>query len=100
MRFPITQLLDEQESQISIEKPFHPHGLKCPACSSKEARQFRTTETSRLQVYRCWHCDKTYNLYSGTTFEKKHLRPEQVVMLLRGVCKGEPSSRYWPMSSA
>jgi hypothetical protein len=25
-------------------------------------------------------------------FEKKHLRPAQVVMLLRGVCKGESSA--------
>ena len=32
-----------------------------------------------------------YTLYSGTVFEGKHLRPAQVVLLLRGVCKGEPS---------
>ena len=25
-------------------------------------------------------------------FEKKHLRPSQVVLLLRGICKGEPSA--------
>ncbi len=92
MRFPITRLLDDQESLRWIEEHFHPEGLKCPECGSEEARYFRTTETSRLQVYRCQHCDKTYNLYSGTVFEKKHLRPAQVVMLLRGVCKGESSA--------
>lgn len=92
MRFPITRLLDDQESLRWIEEHFHPEGLTCPKCGSDEARYFRTTETSRLQVYRCWRCDKTYNLYSGTVFEKKHLRPAQVVMLLRGVCKGESSA--------
>ena len=92
MRFPVTGLLDDEESRRWIEKHFHPEGLKCPKCGSKEARYVRTTETSRLQVYRCDHCDKSYNLYSGTLFEKKHLRPAQVVMLLRGVCKGEPSA--------
>jgi transposase-like protein len=92
MRFPITELLDDQESRRWIEEHFHPEGLKCPNCSSDEARHFRTTETSRLRVYRCCHCDKTYNLYSKTVFEKKHLRPVQVVMLLRGVCKGESSA--------
>jgi transposase-like protein len=92
MRFPITRLLDDQESLRWTLKHFHPEGLKCPNCSSDEARHFRTTETSRLQVYRRQNCDKTYNLYSGTVFEKKHLRPAQVVMLLRGVCKGESSA--------
>jgi hypothetical protein len=33
------------------------------------------------------------NLYSATLFEKKHLRPSQVVLLLRGVSKGESSMR-------
>jgi transposase-like protein len=92
MRFPIAGLLDDQESQTWIEEQFHPEGLKCPECGSEDARYFRTTETSRLAVYRCRRCDKTYNLYSGTVFEKKHLRPAQVVMLLRGICKGEPSA--------
>jgi hypothetical protein len=38
-------------------------------------------------------CEGIYNLYSGTLFEKKHLRPSQVVLLLRSVAKGEPSTR-------
>jgi hypothetical protein len=33
-----------------------------------------------------------YNLYTGTVFAHKQLRPQQVVMLLRGICKGEPST--------
>ena len=38
-------------------------------------------------------CEGIYNLYSGTLFEKKHLRPSQVILLLRGVSKGESSMR-------
>ena len=40
-------------------------------------------------------CVGIYNLYSGTLFEKKHLRPSQEVVLLflRGVAKGESSMR-------
>ena len=92
MRFPITELLDEREGRMWLEEHFHPQGLKCPECGSAEARYFRTTETSLLDVYRCRRCDKAYNLYSGTVFEKKHLRPAQVVLLLRGICKGESSA--------
>jgi hypothetical protein len=52
---------------------------------------FRVTKKSELQVHRCRHCQGIYNLYSGTVFEHRHLRPQQAVLLVRGVLKGEPS---------
>jgi transposase-like protein len=45
-----------------------------------------------LMVYRCRTCGGIYNLYSGTVFEGRHLRPTQVVLFVRGVCKGEPTA--------
>jgi transposase-like protein len=42
-------------------------------------------------VYRCLECESIYNLYSATVFEKKHLRPSEVVLVLRGVAKGQSS---------
>jgi ribosomal protein L24 len=33
----------------------------------------------------------TYNLYSETIFQQTHLTPMQVVLLMRGICKGESS---------
>ncbi len=91
MVFPITDLLDDYQSERWLLEHFHPEGLRCPKCDSARRRRFRETETSRLIVYRCLECEGTYNLYSGTVFEKKHLRPSQVVLLLRGVVKGESS---------
>ena len=32
-----------------------------------------------------------YNLYTGTVFQQTHLTPMQVVLLMRGICKGESS---------
>jgi transposase-like protein len=90
---PITDLLDDQHSKQWLLKHFHPEGLQCPKCGSTKRRVFRQTETSRLTVYRCLQCEGIYNLYSATLFEKKHLRPSQVVLLLRGVARGESSMR-------
>ena len=42
--------------------------------------------------HRCRACAGLLNVYSGTIFEAKHLRPSQVVLLLRGICKGEPTA--------
>lgn len=94
MDFPIAALLDEDRASAWILQHFHPEGLRCPHCGAdhQRARPFRTTHRSRLQVWRCYDCLGLYNLYSGTLLEGKHLRPSQVVLLLRGFLKGEPSA--------
>jgi len=93
MDFPIVDLLDDELSTAWLLKYFHQNQLKCPHCgqSVAEARVFRRTKKSGLAVYRC-PCQGVYNLYSGTVFEGQHLRPAQTILLLRGVCKGEPTA--------
>ena len=93
MDFPIVDLFDDDLSAVWLLKYFHQNDLRCPHCgrSVEEARVFRVTKRSRLTVYRC-PCQGIYNLYSGTVFAGKHLRPAQAILLLRGVCKGEPTA--------
>lgn len=93
MEFPITELLDYDSSIAWLTEHFHPAGLKCPKCDKpkEQAREFRRTKRSQLVVYRCRGCHRTYNLYSGTVFQQTHLTPMQVVLLMRGICKGESS---------
>ena len=95
MDFPIAELLDEDLSQAWVEKYFHPEGLKCLKCGAgrNQARWYRRTQCSQVDVYRCHACDGIYNVYSGTVLAGKHLRPSQTVLLLRGVCQGTPSAR-------
>jgi len=94
MDFPIVELFDDDLSAAWLLKYFHQGDLKCPHCgrSVEEAREFRTTKRSQLTVHRCQGCLGVYNLYSGTVFEGKHFRPGQAILLLRGVCKGEPTA--------
>lgn len=93
MIFPITELLDEQESMVWLERHFHPKGLQCPRCGAakQEARKFREHK-SGIVDYRCYHCHRTYNLYTGTMFAGSNLAPRRVVLLVRGVCKGDPAT--------
>jgi len=93
MDFPIVDLFDDDISEVWLLKYFHQNELRCPHCgkSVEEARVFRTNKKSGLTVYRCV-CQGIYNLYSGTVFEGKHFRPAQAILLLRGVCKGEPTA--------
>lgn len=93
MEFPLIELLDDASSSDWLLQYFHPRGLKCPHCSAgvKRARVFRKLKRSGLSVYRCQRCQGVYTLYSGTVFVGRQLCPAQVVLLLRGVCKGEPT---------
>jgi transposase-like protein len=94
MDFPIVELIDDELSTTWLLKHFHPNGLICPHCGASlaQAREFRQTEKSQLTVYRCGGCHGIYNLYSQTVFEWRYFRPAQVVLLLRGVCKGDPTA--------
>ena len=94
MDFPLTELLDEESSLDWLTRHFHPEGMRCPTCgqASCEARPFRETASSQLTTYRCCGCERAYNLYTGTVFQGRHLRPQQAVLFLRGVSKGEPST--------
>jgi transposase-like protein len=91
MEFPITDLLDYDSSVNWIIQYFHAGELKCPRCQqpATHTRKFRRTQRSDLAVYRCRACGTAYNLYTGTVFQQSHLTPQQVVLLLRGFCKGE-----------
>jgi transposase-like protein len=93
MIFPIADLLDEQHSLEWVGRYFHPRRLRCPGCgaTTEDARQSRTRKRG-LVDYRCRKCRSTYNLYTGTIFAGSHLEPRRVVLLLRGVCKGEPTA--------
>ena len=54
-------------------------------------REFRTHKRGFVD-YRCRECQRTYNLYTGAIFAGSNLEPRRVVLLLRGVCKGEPAT--------
>lgn len=91
MEFPITDLLDYDNSVDWIRKHFHPKGLRCPKCETpvKKSREFRRAQKSGLMTYRCDHCGAAYNLYTNTEFEGCSWTPMQVILFLRGICKGE-----------
>lgn len=91
MEFPITELLDQESSVEWLLEHFHPKGLRCPGCqaTTEQSREFRHTQKSGLIVYRCHNCGTVYNLYTGTIFQSCHWTPMQVILLMRGICKGE-----------
>jgi len=89
--FPIAELFDDSLSLIWLERHLHPDGLVCPHCGSDNRRQFRYQ--GYYNAYRCRACDGYYTLLSGTLFEGSRKPPAILVLLLRGITKGESTAR-------
>jgi transposase-like protein len=89
--FPITNLLDDDTCTSWLERHLHAEGLRCPHCGSADRRLFRAQ--GHFPAYRCRACDGYYTLLTGTVFEKTRQRPATLVLLLRGIAKGEPTAR-------
>jgi transposase-like protein len=89
--FPITELLDASICMIWLERHLHPDGFVCPHCGSTNRRLFR--QQKHFPAYRCRDCDRYYTLLTGTAFEKTRQPPATLVLLLRGITKGESTAR-------
>jgi hypothetical protein len=66
-------------------------GLTCPHCGSCIRRLFRVQ--GHFPAYRCRACDGYDTLLTGTVCEKTRQGPATLVLVLRGIAKGEPTAR-------
>lgn len=89
--FPLTDLMDEAACQEWLQAHLHPDGLVCPQCGSDERRVFR--QQQHFPAYRCRRCDGYYTLLTNTIFEKTHQPASTLLLLLRGVTKGESTAQ-------
>lgn len=89
--FPLDGLLDEQACLNWLEQNLHPEGLKCPRCGQCERRRARPA--GAIPSFRCKGCDRYYTALTGTIFAKTRQSPSTLVLLLRGIAKGEATAR-------
>ena len=89
--FPIADLFDDSLCLLWLERHLHPAGFVCPHCGGADRRLF--CHQSHYDAERCRVCDGYYTLLSGTIFEGSRKRPAVLVLLLRGIAKGESTAR-------
>ena len=89
MRFPITDLLGEQECYDFLLHALHPDGLKCPEGHQLPPDQ-APHDVSRAPMvdYRCRICGRVYNLFTGTVWSGTHYDCPTVVLVIRGIAQG------------
>ena len=91
IEFPIQELMSEEACMDYLQEALHPQGLVCPGCQSSRRRIAR--QNAHYEAYRCRDCDKYYTLYTQTVLAKTRQPATKLVLLLRGVAKGESSEK-------
>ena len=92
IRFPITDLLNEQECYDYLLRTLHPGGLCCRkghALPSDQAPHDR--RQAPLYDYRCRVCGNVFNLLSATVWKGTHYACVTIVLVLRGFTQGIPT---------
>jgi transposase-like protein len=89
--FPIDDLLDSAACLEWLERHLHPEGMRCPRCGAPERRPAR--RAAAFPAYRCKQCDRFYTVLTGTCFAKTRQTPAKLVLILRGIAKGESAAR-------
>lgn len=74
-----------------LERHLHPGGLHCPHGGSLDRRLCRAQ--GHVPAYQCRVCEGYYTLLTGTIFANTRQPPATLVLLLRGIAKGEPTAR-------
>jgi transposase-like protein len=85
MRFPLTDLLDEQESYNFLLKTLHPDGLTCKhdhVLPSNQKPQDRSRDP--LFDYRCRKCGNVFNILTNTAWQGSHYGMRTIVLAIRG----------------
>lgn len=89
--YPITELLDEATCKSWLERHLHPNGFGCPECQSQERRLHRPQ--GHFESYLCRVCGCYYTLLTGSVFAGSRQSAQTLVLLLRGISKGESTNR-------
>jgi transposase-like protein len=89
--FPLDDLLDDAACLAWLEQHLHPEGLRCPRCAAPERRPAQ--RAAAFPAYRCQQCDRFYTVLTGSLFAKPRQTPAKLVLILRGIAKGESTAR-------
>lgn len=92
MDFPIIDLMDEDSCYQRLVDWLHPNGLSCPRCHRREGLHIHRRDRDPVLDYRCYHCGRVFNAFTGTSLHGIRRRPSELVLILRGIAQGTPTA--------
>lgn len=93
MDFPIIDLMDEDACYAELVRWLHPDGLACPRCHRTDRMRVHRSRRAPARDYRCGHCHRVFNAFTGTILHGTRRRPRELVLIVRGFAQGVPTAR-------
>ena len=93
MRFPITNLLDENVCFQALLNVLHDGVLKCPKNHPLPVDQQPHDRGRRIAIskFKCRKCGKVFNLFTGTIWCGTHHDCRTIILIMRGFAQGIPT---------
>lgn len=90
IKFPLTELLDEQACYEWLLEILHPKGLYCPNGHAIPVGQApHDRQRTPIVKYKCRECGKVFHIFTGTDLSGSHYTCGQIVLILRGFLQGQ-----------
>lgn len=93
MDFPIADLMDEDACLAKLIHWLHPEGLACPRCHRVDRMVVHRRGRAPVLDYRCGHCRRVFNAFTGTALHGVKRRPRDLVLIVRGFAQGVPTAQ-------
>jgi hypothetical protein len=93
MDFSLIDYLDESACYAKLVEMLHPDGLACPDCGERQRLGVHRRRRAPVLDYQCAACGRVFNAWAGTFLQGTHRRPAAILMILRGVARGEPTAQ-------
>jgi transposase-like protein len=93
MDFPIIDLMDEDACYAELVRWLHPDGLACPRCQRADRMRVHRSHRAPARDYRCGHCHRVFNAFTGTILQGTKRRPRELVLIVRGFTQGVPTAQ-------
>jgi transposase-like protein len=74
----------------ALLKLVHPQGVCCPGCGSRHGWRVHRSRRQPVLDYRCSHCQRVFNVWTGTPLQNTHLPPEVLRRLVQSLWHKEP----------
>ena len=92
IRFPLTDLLTQQECYDFLLDILHPQGLCCPYGHFLPTGQCpHMCDRAPILDYRCRECGTVFNVFTGTVWAGTHYSCAKIILILRGLTQGIPT---------
>jgi transposase-like protein len=88
MDFPIFDLMDEDACYAKLVECLHPDGFACPRCGRDDRMAVHLRTRPPILDYRCGHCKRVFNAFTGTALHGVKRRPTELVLIVRGFAQG------------